>query len=430
MKLDPYVDNRLVEILIVEDSPTQALLLQNILENHGYKISCARDGRAALEALKGQKPTLVITDIQMPGMDGYELCHAIKTDARLKDLPVILLTSLSAPQDIVRGLECGADNFVVKPYEEEFLISRIHFILANQELRKTSCAEMGIAIFFAGEKYFITSDRLQILNLLLSTYETALQRNMELAHAREVIEEKAQELSRSNDELERFAYVVSHDLQEPLRMIASYLGLIEKRYSEKLDAAGHEFIGFAVDGAKRMQTLIHDLITYSRVGTRGKPFSATDLESVFADALANLKIAREESGTTITHDALPTLNADPTQLLQLFQNLIGNAIKFRRKETPPAIHLSAQKQGSKWLFGLHDNGIGVDPQFFDRIFVVFQRLHERHEYPGTGIGLAVCKKIVERHGGGIWVESKPGEGTTFFFTIPERAPQAEAVSAS
>ncbi len=420
MEIDPNVDNHQVEILIVEDSPTQALLLENILEKHGYQVFLARDGRMALELLQKKIPTLVITDIQMPGMDGYELCHAIKSDPALKSLPVILLTSLSAPQDIVRGLECGADNFVVKPYEEEFLLSRIHFILANQELRKTACAEMGIAIFFAGEKYFITSDRLQILNLLLSTYETALLRNSELAQAREAIEEKAQELTRSNDELEQFAYVVSHDLQEPLRMVESYLRLIEKRYAGKLDEAGHEFIAFAVDGAKRMQTLIHDLITYSRVGTRGKAFSATDLESVLADALANLKIALEECGGKVTHDALPSLSADPTQLLQLFQNLIGNAIKFRRADTSPAIHVSAEKQGAKWLFGIRDNGIGIDPQFFDRIFVVFQRLHERHDYPGTGIGLAVCKKIVERHGGRIWVESKPGEGTTFFFTIPER----------
>ncbi len=421
MNPDPEISNCSVEILVVEDSATQALLLQNILEKQGWKVSCARDGKAALEFLKDREPTLVITDIQMPGMDGYELCHAIKSDARFKNLPVILLTSLSAPQDIMRGLECGADNFVVKPYDENFLLSRINSILANQELRKTAGAEMGISIFFAGQRYFITSDRLQILNLLLSTYETALLRNSELAQAREAIEQKARELARSNKELEQFAYVVSHDLQEPLRMVSSYLELIEKRYASRLDEAGHQFIGFAVDGAKRMQTLIHDLIAYSRVGTREKPFSPTDLEGVLADALDNLRIAIQESGASVTHDPLPTLAADSTQLLQLFQNLIGNAIKFRRNDAPPAIHVSARRQGGDWEFGIRDNGIGIKPEFFDRIFMVFQRLHDLQEYPGTGIGLAVCKKIVERHGGRIWVESEPGKGSAFQFTIPAMA---------
>jgi two-component system, sensor histidine kinase and response regulator len=413
-----------VKILVVEDSPTQSMLLQNILEKHGYQVSVARNGREALASLRDRKPTMVISDINMPEMDGYQLCNAIKTDEQLRDLPVMLLTSLSAPQDIVRGLECGADNFVVKPYEETFLISRIHFILANQELRTTAGAEMGITVFFAGQKYFITADRLQILNLLLSTYETAVQRNTELTKAREELETKAQELTRSNNELEQFAYVVSHDLQEPLRMVGSYLALIEKRYSEKLDDKAHEFIGFAVDGAKRMQRLIQDLLTYSRVGTRGKPFAPTKCEEVLAAALANLQVAIEESHAAVTHDPLPTVDADETQLLQLFQNLIGNALKFC-KDKAPAIHVSAKQQAERWLFSVRDNGIGIEPQHYERIFVVFQRLHGREEYPGTGIGLAVCKKIVERHGGRIWVESQPGQGSTFFFRLPSRTEKAE-----
>jgi DNA-binding LacI/PurR family transcriptional regulator/signal transduction histidine kinase len=229
-----------------------------------------------------------------------------------------------------------------------------------------------------------------------------------------------EELARSNRELEQFAYVASHDLQEPLRMVKSYLQLIERRYARQLDEDADEFIAFAVDGAERMQTLIHDLLEYSRVTTHGKPFAPTDCAAVLNHALNNLKVAIEESGAVITHDGLPTVMADETQLTSLLQNLIGNAIKFRKKETQPEIHISAERTGAEWAFSVRDNGIGIDSGYFERIFMIFQQLHSHEEYAGTGIGLAVCKKIIERHGGRIWVESEPGKGSTFYFTIPER----------
>ncbi len=224
-------------------------------------------------------------------------------------------------------------------------------------------------------------------------------------------------LTRSNTELEQFAYVASHDLQEPLRMISSYVQLLSRRYSGKLDQDADEFIAYAVDGTLRMQQLINDLLAYSRVGTRGKPPAPTDFEDVFSKAMANLKMAIEESGVVVTHDQLPTAMADELQMVQIFQNLIGNAVKFRSQENP-RIHVSARQEGKEWIFSVRDNGIGIDPQFHDRIFVLFQRLHSREEYPGTGIGLTVTKKIVERHGGRIWLESALGKGTTFYFTIP------------
>lgn len=232
----------------------------------------------------------------------------------------------------------------------------------------------------------------------------------------QMVEERTAELQRSNDELEQFAYVASHDLQEPLRMVASYTELLGRRYEGRLDEDADKFIGYAVDGSRRMQGLITDMLDYSRVTTRGKVFEPVDLDSVLADTLTNLKLVLKETGAEVTHDPLPTLSADATQMSQLFQNLIGNALKFRG-ENPPRIHVSAAAQGNVWLLSISDNGMGMEPQYLERIFVMFQRLHPRGKHPGTGIGLAVSRKIVERHGGRIWAESEPGKGTTFKFTL-------------
>ena len=230
------------------------------------------------------------------------------------------------------------------------------------------------------------------------------------------LKEAAAELERSNRELEQFAYVASHDLQEPLRMVASYTQLLRRRYAGKLDQDADEFIDFAVDGATRMQTLINDLLAYSRVGTQGQPLRPTSTAEVFERVQADLHAAVAEHRATVTHDVLPTVLGDPVQLYQLLQNLLRNALRYRRDE-PPRVHIGVERQGALWRFAVRDNGIGFEPQYAERIFVLFQRLHTRADYAGTGIGLAVCKKIVERHGGRIWAESTPGQGATFFFLL-------------
>ncbi len=273
-----------------------------------------------------------------------------------------------------------------------------------------------------------------LLSLTVHLAQTARLRAKEVERANQELEEQAaqrqqaeealaqrgEDLARSNKELQQFAYVASHDLQEPLRMVSSYTQLLARRYQDKLGGEADEFIAYAVEGANRMQVLINDLLDYARVATRVKPFEPTDCEAVLNQVLADLKAAIDESGVAVTHDSLPTVLADERQLGQVFQHLLGNAIKYRAAEGT-RVHVVAERKDGAWRFAVRDNGIGIDPQYADRIFVIFQRLHRKTEYSGTGIGLAICKKIVERHGGQIWVESELGKGATFSFTIPERA---------
>jgi PAS domain S-box-containing protein len=233
------------------------------------------------------------------------------------------------------------------------------------------------------------------------------------------LREKAEELARSNRELEHFAYVASHDLQEPLRMVASYMQLLERRYKGRLDQDADDFIKFAVDGASRMKELINDLLEYSRVGTRGGEFIVVDCNEVFDRVVRSIQLSIERAGAEVTRDHLPTIVADDQQLSQLFQNLLSNSVKFHGP-TKPVVRVGATDRGAEWEFQVKDNGIGIEPQFSDRIFEIFQRLHTRDEYEGTGIGLAICRRVVERHGGRIWVESVPGQGAKFSFTIPKR----------
>jgi two-component system sensor histidine kinase/response regulator len=371
-------------ILIVDDVSANLQLVTGHLEARGYTALVARSGPEAIERAQFAHPDLILLDVVMPGIDGFETCRRLKQNEATRDIPVIFMTALTATGDKVEGFRAGAVDYVTKPLNADEVLVRVDTHLTLDALRRQLAAQNR-------------------------------QLRREIA-ARERVQAA---LERSNAELEQLAYVASHDMQEPLRMVASYLQLVAERYGDRLDSDGHEFIGYAVDGAKRMQALITDLLAFSRVSTRARPFEPADCAQIVATAQLHLRVAIEESAAVITCGELPTVDGDATQLLQLFQNLIGNAIKFRGSEAP-RVHVAAERRDADWCFAVSDNGIGIAPEYFERIFVLFQRLHGRNEYPGTGIGLALCKRIVERHGGRIWVESQPDHGSVFRFTLPRR----------
>jgi len=321
-----------------------------------------------------------------------------------------------------RPVKWGWGLVMQRPVKEVF--HRAREIAVGLVLLAAAFLVLGGIAAYKGAGLLFSSHRLSLELREKEIYEREMKEKLRteldehLRTGRKLAETMA-ELERSNRELEQYAYVASHDLQEPLRKITSFISLLEKRYKDSFDEEGVKYLHYVVDGAKRMQTLINDLLAYSRLGTQGKPFLRTDCNEVLDRVLADLDKPIKNRGADITHDALPTLMADELQLGQVFQNLVANAVKFCR-DPRPRIHISAKRGAEGWLFSVSDNGIGIKEEFFDRIFVMFQRLHTRAEYPGTGIGLAVCKKIIERHGGRIWAESEAGKGSTFYFTIPDR----------
>jgi len=329
------------------------------------------------------------------------------------DVNPFLIEMLGYPHELFLGKNIWEIGFFkdIAANKANFLELQQQEYIRYEDLPLETAYGGRIHVEFTSNIYHINHQRVVQCNIRDIT---------ERKQAREKLLEALQELKRSNMELEQFAYIASHDLQEPLRAVAGMVQLLQKRYQGQLDQRADEYISLAIDGATRMQTLINDLLAYSRVERRGNPIQSIDANKSLASALRNLQVSIAEQGATITNETLPTLEADPTQLTQLFQNLIGNAIKFHG-ENPPQIHIAAEDLGHSWRFSVRDNGIGIEPQYFDRIFLVFQRLHTRREYSGTGIGLSVCKKIVERHGGRIWIESQIGQGSTFYFTIPHRS---------
>jgi signal transduction histidine kinase len=509
-------------ILIVDDDQVNRQLLSTLLRYEGHVTVEAADGAQALDAVRTHRPALVISDLVMPTMDGYEFVRQMRDDRTVGATPVIFYTANYFERE-ARGLAtaCGVLHVLTKPTEPERILATVrealdgtdhsahrqlddtrnfdleHVRLMTDKLsakvseleatrlrlmavvdviqqlarerdavalfqrftmsaRKVIAAkrvtialaddlvpasdavprpfELAVSLASATTNYgtvtfhdnlggsFTDEDTAIAASLVASlavAYENILRLQSLERHAA-VLEERVAartvELQRSNEDLEQFAYVASHDLQEPLRMVASFTQLLAKRYRGRLDPDADEFIGYVVEGATRMQALIHDLLAYSRIGASATTTTAA-IDADVDRAIDSLSVAIAESGAAITRDPLPAIASDHRQLTQLFQNLIGNAIKFR-SDRPPAIHIGAVSDQQEWRFFVRDNGIGIDPQFANRIFVIFSRLHSRADYPGTGIGLAICKRIVSRLGGRIWVDSATGSGATFWFTVP------------
>ena len=408
----PHPDNR-GRILIAEDSPTQAEQLEHLLVTNGYTVAVVGNGQEALEAVRKEKPTLIISDIMMPAMDGYELCRSVKSEPGLKDIPVMLLTSLSDPADIIRGLLCAADNFIVKPYRESELLNRIEYILVNRELRQHEKSQLGVDIFFAGQRHLITSDRLQILDLLFSTYETAVQKNHELLKAQD-------ELKRLNKELEAFGYSISHDLKTPVRHILGFTELLLRDSKSPPDSKTRGYLTAIQESGTKMITMIESLLAFSRSGYTELRKEPVDMYELAVEVKSRLQM--ETEGRTIQWriSPLPTVHGDRSLFYEVFQNLLGNAVKYTKPRTAAEIEVG-HRDGPEHetTFFVRDNGVGFDMKYAQKLFGVFQRLHNESEFSGTGIGLANVRRIVARHGGNTWAESKEGEGATFYFSLPK-----------
>jgi PAS domain S-box-containing protein len=341
---------------------------------------------------------------------GEEAASRIRSGAKVFD---IRYSPFRSPDGEILGV-IGVSTDVTEQERAEAALQTAYGELELRVQERTAqLAEANKELASLNEELAAANEELAAANEELQ-YEIVERRRVE-----EKLQQSMREFARSNAELEQFAYVASHDLQEPLRNIGSFSQLLARRYQGKIDPDADEFIGYIVDGVSRMHLMINDLLAYSRVNTFGKALEWVEGDMVVEAALANLKMVIDENKATVTHDPLPAIVADPSQMVQLFQNLIGNGIKFHRDEQP-RVHVSARRAGSEWIFSIEDNGIGIQPEFKDRIFVIFQRLHSKQAYAGTGIGLAICKKIVERHGGRIWVESIPGQGSTFYFTLAIR----------
>jgi len=366
-----------LRVLMVEDDPADAELALQALRGGGFDVvaDVAQTEDEFVSRVRSNAYEVILADYSLPCWNGMASVVVLRQEGI--DIPVIVVSGALGEVKAVDCIKRGAADYVLKDHLPH-LPEAVRRAIRENELRKEN-------------------------------------------------RQAQEELARSNRDLEQFAYVASHDLQEPLRMVATYTQLLAERYQGTLDANADKYIHYAVDGALRMQILVQDLLAFSRVGRQGADRELTDCNAVIEAASRNLQAAIQESGARIEHSPLPKVVADGSQLAQLFQNLIANAIKFRRTE-PPRIDVSAKREHTEWIFSVTDNGIGIAPEHADLIFVIFKRLHTHEEYPGSGIGLAICKKIVEQHGGRIWVESRQGGGSIFKFTLPAREMRGESRS--
>ena len=454
-------NNKQEIILIVEDSPTQAEKLKYILEQNGYAVILARNGKGAIREISNNNPALVISDIIMPEMDGFELCNEIKSKEETQDIPVILVTSLTRSEDVLKGLACGADNFLTKPYSEKYLLSIVNQIFANRDIVKHDRIRVGAEISFGGKKRFISASQQQMLTLLISSYEAAVQKNNELAQAQQELEtlnehledivtkrteelsseikiriQAQQEVSRLNEELEErviirtnqlnaankeleaFSYSVSHDLRAPLRAISGFTKIILDDYQSALDEEGKHFCKLIVDNTNRMEQLIEDLLALSKVGRADIVFENINMRELAKVVLAELTTGCDMGRLTISIEELSPCFGDPILIRQVWTNLLSNAIKYSSTMDHSNIIVGCENSKEEIVYFVKDNGVGFDMKYYDKLFGVFQRLHNTSEFNGTGVGLAIVRRIIQRHFGRTWAEGQIGLGASFFFSLP------------
>jgi two-component system, sensor histidine kinase and response regulator len=419
-----------VNILIVEDSPTQTKLLRQILEENNYIVDSASNGVKALEYIRHKKPNLVITDIVMPEMDGFALCKALKSDPDLRFIPVMLLTSLSDPEDVIKGLQAGADNFLTKPYENTFLVSCIHNIFANQELRKNQRSGSEIEIMFADKKYFIKSDRMQIIDLLLSTYENAVQKNNELhkvhndlIEAHHQLEQKNIELEKVNQEKTHFLSVAAHDLRNPLTIIYTTADLITEELKEKANEETIEFLEMIKKSSKFMRDLLEELLDVSIIdlGKLSIYLEPVDIMELIRNNVSLNRVIAGRKQITVEFNPvqdLPVFQLDRKKIEQVFNNLISNAIKYSYSQS--RVVIDAKRENDNLVISVRDTGQGIPPAEMDKLFKPFPRLSVKTTSgeSSTGLGLVIVRKIVEAHNGKVWAESRLHVGTIFNISIP------------
>lgn len=405
------------KIIIVEDSPGQAERLRYLLEEQNYQVVVAGNGSAALAMINTENPALIISDIVMPEMDGYELCRRIKSHDEQCGIRIILLTSLSDPEDIIRGLECGADNFITKPYDEELLISRIGYLLKNRYEADDCAALPGINIIFAGKEFTITSGRHQILDLLLSTYEAAIHKNSELIKTRDELNELNGQLKALNQDLEAFSHTVSHDLRGPLNNIFGSCQVIQELYGNKFDETCLEFFKYIHDSAKNMDKLISTILKFSFLSSKELSREEVNLSRLAHEIAAEQRFSEAQRQVTFRIEDGIITSGDTHLLRIVMENLLANAWKYTRMKEAAVIEFGMFEQNGKPVYFVRDNGAGFDMAYADRLFSPFQRLHAASEFEGFGIGLSTAQRIIKRHNGSIWAEGEPGAGASFYFTL-------------
>ncbi|HEX3744893.1 MAG TPA: ATP-binding protein [Bryobacteraceae bacterium] len=392
-----------MKILLVDDTPENLVSLEAALMGLGEDLVMAQSGKEALRHLLNDDFAAILLDVRMPEMDGFETAELIRSRPRSRQIPILFLTGYRNEEHLFRGYDLGAVDFLFKPIVPEVLRSKVAVFV---ELSRSNAKLRHQADVLRKQ-----AEELQRAEQEVRRLNTGLEAR---------VLERTEELMRSNEELQQFAYVASHDLREPLRTVSIYAQLLAKRYQGRLEGDADQIIRFIVQNAERMETLVHDLLDFSRMDVRGMDFfTRISCDTALDDALGNIRPLIAESTAEITRDPLPYVIGDAVQLTRLFQNLLVNSIKYRDREAP-RIHITSKENGGDYLISVKDNGIGIDPQYAEKIFGIFRVLQPRDRSTGSGMGLAICRKIVTRHAGRIWVESSLGQGATFYWTVPRK----------